>query len=86
MESSDPVFGFPTIVRFSWAPAQRAMDERCVRVQWCVAAPRPGLGGAGLEWDVEGVGAKHASVPRSARESRWLAGALAAHPSLPPPA
>jgi ribonuclease H2 subunit A len=30
----DRVFGFPSIVRFSWAPAKKAMEEHCVPVRW----------------------------------------------------
>ena len=31
---SDPVFGFPDIVRFSWAPAKKLMDEVCTPCEW----------------------------------------------------
>jgi len=31
----DKVFGFPTLVRFSWAPTQTAMAQSSVKVKWC---------------------------------------------------
>jgi len=30
----DKVFGFPSIVRFSWTPCKRAINKFCVPVQW----------------------------------------------------
>ena len=30
----DPVFCFPDIVRFSWGPAKKAIEERGVKVLW----------------------------------------------------
>jgi ribonuclease H2 subunit A len=35
-ENSDRVFGFPSLIRFSWAPAKDAMEKTCVPVLWCV--------------------------------------------------
>ncbi|CAI7906048.1 unnamed protein product [Closterium sp. NIES-54] len=32
--SVDPVFGFPSLVRFSWATAKTIMDSSCVPVHW----------------------------------------------------
>ncbi|XP_076032888.1 ribonuclease H2 subunit A [Oratosquilla oratoria] len=34
LDSLDPVFGFPGIVRFSWSTAEKIMDEKCVPVTW----------------------------------------------------
>ena len=34
--AQDPVMGFPGLVRFSWQPVGRAMEERGPKVQWCV--------------------------------------------------
>jgi len=31
---SDPVFGFPSIVRFSWKTTSKLIDESCVKVQF----------------------------------------------------
>jgi ribonuclease H2 subunit A len=33
-ENSDPVFGFPSLVRFSWSTARELMDKACVQVKW----------------------------------------------------
>ena len=30
----DPVFGFPDVVRFSWAPAKLALEEGAATVKW----------------------------------------------------
>jgi ribonuclease H2 subunit A len=32
----DPVFGFPSIVRFSWSTCSRLLDESAVNVDWYV--------------------------------------------------
>ncbi|GJP43947.1 hypothetical protein CLOM_g3347 [Closterium sp. NIES-68] len=32
--STDPVFGFPSLVRFSWATAKTIVDSTCVPVHW----------------------------------------------------
>ena len=31
---SDPVFGFPSLIRFSWATAREHMEKHCVQVKW----------------------------------------------------
>jgi len=31
---SDPVFGFPDVVRFSWAPTKKAIDEGAAKIKW----------------------------------------------------
>ena len=31
----DPVFGLPSLVRFSWSTAARLLEERAVPVRWC---------------------------------------------------
>lgn len=33
-ENIDPVFGFPSIVRFSWSTAEHIVKKECVRVDW----------------------------------------------------
>jgi ribonuclease H2 subunit A len=33
----DPIFGFPTFVRFSWATARVILEREAVAVTWCVA-------------------------------------------------
>lgn len=30
----DPIFGFPTLVRFSWSTAKKLLDERAMKVEW----------------------------------------------------
>ena len=30
----DPVFGFPSVVRFSWQTAQKLLEERAAKVSW----------------------------------------------------
>lgn len=32
--NSDPVFGFPSLVRFSWQTTQTFMDAECAKVDW----------------------------------------------------
>lgn len=32
----DDVFGFPHFARFSWGPAKALLEERAVKVEWCV--------------------------------------------------
>ncbi|XP_068236695.1 ribonuclease H2 subunit A-like isoform X1 [Palaemon carinicauda] len=34
MNSLDPVFGFPGLVRFSWSTAEKILEEKCVPVLW----------------------------------------------------
>ena len=38
-EHIDPVFGFPSIVRFSWSTASKILETGAVPVQWCVILP-----------------------------------------------
>jgi ribonuclease H2 subunit A len=33
-QNIDPVFGYPSIIRFSWSTAEKLMDENCVSVVW----------------------------------------------------
>jgi ribonuclease HII len=33
-DSIDPIFGWPSIVRFSWSTCKELMDKECVAVQW----------------------------------------------------
>lgn len=33
--NTDKVFGFPSLVRFSWTPAQQAIVKHCSHVKWC---------------------------------------------------
>lgn len=35
-QSCDAIFGFPTLVRFSWATAKLIMEKKAVKVDWCV--------------------------------------------------
>lgn len=30
----DPIFGFPTLVRFSWSTAEKILDEKAAQVEW----------------------------------------------------
>lgn len=30
----DPVFGFPSLVRFSWQTADRMLEDRAASVKW----------------------------------------------------
>ena len=30
----DPVFGYPTVVRFSWSTCRELLEDRAVEVQW----------------------------------------------------
>ena len=32
--SFDPVFGFPSLVRFSWAPSKKFIEANCVAAEW----------------------------------------------------
>lgn len=34
----DPIFGFPSVVRFSWSSCAELLRERCVSVIWCDSA------------------------------------------------
>lgn len=34
--SFDPVFGFPNVARFSWAPVKNALLKKGVPSKWCV--------------------------------------------------
>lgn len=34
----DPVFGFPSIVRFSWSTSAKILETAAVPVQWCVTS------------------------------------------------
>lgn len=34
LNSLDPIFGFPGIVRFSWSTAEKIMQEKCIPVTW----------------------------------------------------
>ena len=36
-DNVDPVFGFPTLVRFSWSTCQKLLDKRALDVKWSVA-------------------------------------------------
>ena len=36
----DPVFGFPSIVRFSWSTAAKILETSAVPVQWCATKLR----------------------------------------------
>lgn len=33
-ESLDPMFGYPTIVRFSWSTCQEKLDSKALPIQW----------------------------------------------------
>ena len=33
-KSTDPVFGFPQLVRFSWSTCEKIMERNCVPVHW----------------------------------------------------
>jgi ribonuclease H2 subunit A len=33
-DNVDPIFGFPTLVRFSWSTSQKILDKRAVSVKW----------------------------------------------------
>ena len=35
----DWVFGFPSVVRFSWATCKTILDASCVAVQWWARTP-----------------------------------------------
>ena len=39
--SMDPVFGFPSLVRFSWTTIKVAMDKDAHKVKWSVTLGRP---------------------------------------------
>ena len=34
INSLDPMFGFPSLVRFSWSTAEKIIEEKCVNVLW----------------------------------------------------
>ncbi|MCL4125564.1 UNVERIFIED_CONTAM: hypothetical protein GTU68_021526 [Idotea baltica] len=34
INSLDPVFGFPALVRFSWSTAEKIAEDKCVQVKW----------------------------------------------------
>lgn len=36
-ENVDPVFGFPSVVRFSWSSCAALLQEKCCPVTWCDA-------------------------------------------------
>eukprot|EP00123_Amoebidium_parasiticum_P012562 comp21444_c0_seq1/m.29611 comp21444_c0_seq1/g.29611 ORF comp21444_c0_seq1/g.29611 comp21444_c0_seq1/m.29611 type:complete len:347 (-) comp21444_c0_seq1:477-1517(-) len=33
-KTMDPIFGFPSLVRFSWGTAKKLMEEKCLSVDW----------------------------------------------------
>ncbi|EPZ35329.1 ribonuclease H2 subunit A-like protein [Rozella allomycis CSF55] len=33
-DSMNPLFGFPDIIRFSWATTAKLLDEKCIKVEW----------------------------------------------------
>ena len=35
----DPIFGFPNVARFSWAPVKNALLKKGVASKWCVFIP-----------------------------------------------
>jgi len=34
VNSIDPVFGLPSLVRYSWSTAEKIIDEKCVKISW----------------------------------------------------
>jgi len=34
LKNQDPVFGFPSLVRFSWGPAKKLIKENAVEMEW----------------------------------------------------
>ena len=36
-DNFDPVFGFPNVARFSWAPVKNALLKKGAASKWCVA-------------------------------------------------
>ncbi|OQR66109.1 ribonuclease H2 subunit A-like [Tropilaelaps mercedesae] len=37
-KSCDPIFGFPSIARFSWLTAENLLEKNHVKVEWCLEA------------------------------------------------
>lgn len=76
----DPVFGWPTVMRFSWATAKELLEQRAVSVLWEEEEEEAGKKGGAA--DGEGAGAGGASRTQSKLKAFFGAGATAASTGL----
>lgn len=43
-QSCDPVFGFPSIARFSWSTAEDMLAKHHIKVEWCLESNKKAKG------------------------------------------